>query len=114
VKYGFVAAGSRGRFQATLQRSFPHPPAAGNCVRTAWSLPKWLNAGGTPRKVTAGSGKAARGEPPMMKKRNYRASNACDCPDSPRSARRQEEQMLREALTALTPQCRRLVELLFL
>jgi RNA polymerase sigma factor (sigma-70 family) len=106
VKYNLSQPEAADVFQATCTELLIRLPQ----LREPRALPKWLM-------------QVAHHECYRMKRMNQRvvsrdAEPNLPEPEIPPIAERlmqqtQEEQMLREAVTALTPQCRRLVELLF-
>jgi RNA polymerase sigma factor (sigma-70 family) len=106
VKYGLSQHEAADVFQATCTELLVRMPE----LREPRALPKWLM-------------QVAHHECYRLKRQNQRVvSRDGDAdlpePETPAIAdslvqQSQEEQMLREAMTALTPQCRRLVELLF-
>ena len=106
VKYGLAPQDSADVFQTTCLELLQRLPD----LREPQALPKWLM-------------QVAHHECYRMKRMNQRVVSRDAEPNLPEPEippiaeslvqQTQEEQMLREALTALTPQCRRLVELLF-
>src|SRR5438309_11479902 len=106
VKYGLSPQEAADVFQATCTELLVRLPE----LREPRALPKWLM-------------QVAHHESYRWKRQNQRTVSRdaeADLPEpaTPAIADRlfqqtQEEQMLREAMTVLTPQCRRLVELLF-
>jgi RNA polymerase sigma factor (sigma-70 family) len=106
VKYGLSQHEAADVFQATCTELLVRMPE----LREPRALPKWLM-------------QVAHHECYRLKRQNQRVvSRDGDTdlpePETPAIAdslvqQSEEEQMLREAMTALTPQCRRLVELLF-
>jgi RNA polymerase sigma factor (sigma-70 family) len=106
VKYGLSRHEAADVFQATCTELLVRMPQ----LREPRALPKWLI-------------QVAHHECYRLKRQNQRVvsrDGETDLPEPETPAiaeslvqQAQEEQMLREAMTALTPQCRRLVELLF-
>lgn len=106
VKYGLSQHEAADVFQATCLELLARLPQ----LREPRALPKWLM-------------QVAHHECYRAKRRDQRvvsrdAEPGLPEPETPAIAeslvqQTQEEQMLREAMTTLTPQCRRLVELLF-
>jgi RNA polymerase sigma factor (sigma-70 family) len=106
VKYGLSQQEAADVFQATCMELLVRLPQ----LREPRALPKWLM-------------QVAHHECYRLKRLNQRVVSRDAEPDLPEPEtpaiaeslvqQTQEEQMLREAITALTPQCRRLVELLF-
>jgi RNA polymerase sigma factor (sigma-70 family) len=106
VKYGLSQHEAADVFQATCTELLVRLPA----VREPRALPKWLM-------------QVAHHECYRWKRQHQRMVSRDAEPDLPEPEtpaiaesviqQTQEEQMLREAVSALTPQCRRLVELLF-
>jgi len=106
VKYRLSRHEAADVFQATCTELLVRLPE----LRDTRALPKWLM-------------QVAHHECYRLKRQNQRVVSRDSEPDllepqTPAIAeslvqQTQEEQMLREAMTALTPQCRRLVELLF-
>lgn len=106
VKYQLSQHEAADVFQATCVELLTRLPQ----LREPRALPKWLM-------------QVAHHECYRVKRANQRMVSRDAEPDLPEPEtpaiaeslvqRTQEEQMLREAMTALTPQCRRLVELLF-
>lgn len=107
VKYGLPAQEAADVFQATCAELLLRLPQ----LREPRALPKWLM-------------QVAHHECYRWKRQQHRMVSRDADPDLPEPEtppiaesviqQTQEEQMLREAMSALTPQCRRLVELLFL
>lgn len=106
VKYGLPPQDAADVFQATCAELLARLPD----LREPRALPKWLM-------------QVAHHECYRCKRQQQRVVSRDAQPDLPEPEippvaesviqQTQEEQMLREALTSLTPQCRRLVELLF-
>ena len=106
VKYNLSQQEAADVFQATCMELLVRLPQ----LREPRALPKWLM-------------QVAHHECYRMKRLNQRVVSRDAEPDLPEPEtpsiaeslvqQTQEEQLLREAMTALTPQCRRLVELLF-
>jgi RNA polymerase sigma factor (sigma-70 family) len=106
VKYNLSRQESADVFQATCMELLVRLPE----LREPRALPKWLM-------------QVAHHESYRVKRMNLRTISRDDDTDLPEAQipamaesivqQTQEEQMLREALGVLTPQCRRLVELLF-
>jgi RNA polymerase sigma factor (sigma-70 family) len=106
VKYGLTQQEAADVFQATCVELLVRLPE----LREPRALPKWLM-------------QVAHHECYRLKRLNQRVVSRDAEPDLPEPEtpaiaeslvqQTQEEQMLREAMAALTPQCRRLVELLF-
>jgi RNA polymerase sigma factor (sigma-70 family) len=106
VKYNLAPYEAADVFQATCTELLIRLPE----LREPRALPKWLM-------------QVAHHECYRLKRMNQRVVSRDAEPNLPEPEippvaesivqRTQEEQMLREAMTALTPQCRRLVELLF-
>jgi RNA polymerase sigma factor (sigma-70 family) len=106
VKYGLTRQEAADVFQATCVELLVRLPE----LREPRALPKWLM-------------QVAHHECYRLKRLNQRVVSRDAEPDLPEPEtpaiaesliqQTQEEQMLREAMAALTPQCRRLVELLF-
>jgi len=106
VKYNLSRHEAADVFQATCTELLVRLPE----LRDPRALPKWLM-------------QVAHHECYRLKRLNQRVVSRDAEPDLPEPEtpaiaeslvqQTQEEQMLREAMTALTPQCRRLVELLF-
>jgi RNA polymerase sigma factor (sigma-70 family) len=106
VKYNLLRQEAADVFQATCMELLVRLPA----LREPRALPKWLM-------------QVAHHECYRLKRMNQRVVSRDAEPNLPEPGiqpiadrlvqQTQEEQMLREAMTALTPQCRRLVELLF-
>jgi RNA polymerase sigma factor (sigma-70 family) len=106
VKYSLSRHEAADVFQATCTELLVRLPE----LRDPRALPKWLM-------------QVAHHECYRLKRLNQRIVSRDAEPDLPEPEtpaiaeslvqQTQEEQMLREAMTALTPQCRRLVELLF-
>lgn len=106
VKYSLSPQEAADVFQATCLELLVRLPQ----LREPRALPKWLM-------------QVAHHECYRLKRRNQRVVSRDAEPDLPEPetpaiaeslvAQTQDEQMLREAMTALRPQCRRLVELLF-
>src|SRR5207244_49541 len=106
VKYGLSPQEAADVFQATCTELLVRLPE----LREPRALPKWLM-------------QVAHHECYRMKRMNQRVVSRDAEPNLPEPEippvaeslvqQTQEEQMLREAMTALSPQCRRLVELLF-
>jgi len=106
VKYGLPAHDAADVFQATCTELLVRLPE----LREPRALPKWLM-------------QVAHHECYRWKRQQQRVVSRDGEPDLPEPEipaiaesvvqQTQEEQMLREAMNALTPQCRRLVELLF-
>ena len=106
VKYGLPAHEAADVFQATCTELLVRLPE----LREPRALPKWLM-------------QVAHHECYRWKRQQQRVVSRDGEPDLPEPEipaiaesvvqQTQEEQMLREAMNALTPQCRRLVELLF-
>ena len=106
VKYGLPAHEAADVFQATCTELLVRLPE----LREPRALPKWLM-------------QVAHHECYRWKRQQQRVVSRDGQPDLPEPEipaiaesivqQTQEEQMLREAMNALTPQCRRLVELLF-
>ncbi len=106
IKYGLSQQEAADVFQATCTELLVRLPQ----LREPRALPKWLM-------------QVAHHESYRLKRANQRVVSRDADPDLPEPetpaiaetlvAQTQEEQMLREAMTSLTPQCRRLVELLF-
>jgi RNA polymerase sigma factor (sigma-70 family) len=107
VKYGLSRPEAADVFQATCMELLLRLPQ----LREPRALPKWLM-------------QVAHHESYRLKRQNQRVVSRDGEPDLPEPEtpaiaeslvqQSQEEQMLREAMAALTPQCRRLMELLFL
>lgn len=107
VKYGLSQHEAADVFQATCMELLVRLPG----LREPRALPKWLM-------------QVAHHECYRLKRQNQRVVSRDAEPDLPEPVtpaiaeslvqQSQEEQMLREAMAALTPQCRRLVGLLFL
>lgn len=106
VKYGLPAHDAADVFQATCTELLVRLPE----LREPRALPKWLM-------------QVAHHECYRWKRQQQRVVSRDGEPDLPEPEspaiaesivqQTQEEQMLREAMSALSPQCRRLVELLF-
>ncbi|PYU75130.1 MAG: hypothetical protein DMG49_03555, partial [Acidobacteria bacterium] len=106
VKYGLSRQEAADVFQATCTELLVRLPE----LREPRALPKWLM-------------QVAHHESYRWKRQNQRTVSRDAEADLPEPAtpaiaeslfqQTQEEQMLREAMAVLTPQCRRLVELLF-
>jgi RNA polymerase sigma factor (sigma-70 family) len=106
VKYGLSQQEAADVFQATCTELLVRLPE----LREPRALPKWLM-------------QVAHHESYRWKRHNQRVVSRDGDTDLPEPAtppiaedivqQTQEEQMLREAMASLTPQCRRLVELLF-
>jgi RNA polymerase sigma factor (sigma-70 family) len=106
VKYGLSQQEAADVFQATCTELLVRLPE----LREPRALPKWLM-------------QVAHHESYRWKRHNQRVVSRDGDTDFPEPAtppiaedivqQTQEEQMLREAMASLTPQCRRLVELLF-
>jgi RNA polymerase sigma factor (sigma-70 family) len=106
VKYGLSQHEAADVFQATCMELLVRLPE----LREPRALPKWLM-------------QVAHHECYRLKRLNQRVVSRDAEPDLPEPEtpaiaeslvqQTQEEQMLRDAMAALTPQCRRLVELLF-
>ena len=106
VKYGLPSQEAADVFQATCAELLVRLPK----LREPRALPKWLM-------------QVAHHESYRWKRQQWRMVSRDAEPDLPEPhtppiaetivQQTQEEQMLREAMSALTPQCRRLVELLF-
>ena len=106
VKYGLSQQEAADVFQATCTELLVRLPE----LREPRALPKWLM-------------QVAHHESFRWKRHNQRMVSSDGDTDFPESAtppiaenivqQTQEEQMLREAMALLTPQCRRLVEMLF-
>lgn len=106
VKYGLAPQEAADVFQATCTELLVRLPE----LREPRALPKWLM-------------QVAHHESYRSKRQNQRMVSSDADPDLPEPAipamaesmvkQTQEEQILREAMAMLTPQCRRLVELLF-
>ena len=106
VKYGLSQQEAADVFQATCTELLVRLPE----LREPRALPKWLM-------------QVAHHESYRWKRHNQRVVSRDGDTDLPEAAtppiaedivqQTQEEQMLREAMASLTPQCRRLVELLF-
>ena len=106
VKYGLPSQDAADVFQATCAELLIRLPK----LREPRALPKWLI-------------QVAHHECYRWKRQRQRIVSRDDEPDLPEPEtppiaegviqQTQEEQMLREAMSTLTPQCRRLVELLF-
>lgn len=106
VKYGLSQQEAADVFQATCMELLTRLPQ----LREPRALPKWLM-------------QVAHHECYRLKRLNQRVVSRDAEPDLPEPEtaaiaeslvqQTQEEQMLREAIAALTPQCQRLVELLF-
>jgi len=106
IKYGLPAHDAADVFQATCTELLVRLPE----LREPRALPKWLM-------------QVAHHECYRWKRQQQRVVSRDGEPDLPEPEipaiaesvvqQTQEEQMLREAMNALTPQCRRLVELLF-
>ncbi len=106
IKYGLPSHESADVFQSTCMELLTRLPA----LREPRALPKWLM-------------QVAHHQCHRLKRQHQRlvsrdAEPDLPDPETPAIAENlvqqtQEEQMLREAMASLTPQCRRLVELLF-
>jgi RNA polymerase sigma factor (sigma-70 family) len=107
VKYGLSQPEAADVFQATCMELLVRLPQ----LREPRALPKWLM-------------QVAHHECYRLRRQNQRVVSRDAEPDLPEPEtpaiaeslvqQSQEEQMLREAMAVLTPQCRRLIELLFL
>lgn len=106
VKYGLPADEASDVFQATCMELLARLPE----LREPRALPKWL--------MQVAHHQCYRWKQQQRRIVSRDADKDLPEPETPAIAENlvqqtQEEQMLREALAALTPQCRRLVELLF-
>ena len=105
VKYGLPAHEAADVFQATCVELLAHLPE----LREPRALPKWL--------MQVAHHQCYRSKQ-LQARVVSRDSEELPVPETPAIAenlilRTQEEQMLRDAMAALSPQCRRLVDLLF-
>lgn len=106
VKYGLSSQEAADVFQATCAELLARLPA----LREPRALPKWL--------MQVAHHESYRWKTQGQRLISRDADTELPEPEVPAIAeslvqQTQEEQMLREAMAALTPQCRRLVELLF-
>jgi RNA polymerase sigma factor (sigma-70 family) len=106
VKYGLPADEAADVFQATCLELLARLPE----LREPRALPKWL--------MQVAHHQCYRAKQQQRRTVSRDAEPGLPVPETPAIAlslmqQTQEEQILREATTALTPQCRRLVELLF-
>jgi RNA polymerase sigma factor (sigma-70 family) len=106
IKYGLPPHEAADVFQATCMELLAHLPE----LRNPRALPKWL--------MQVASHQCCRQRQREHKQVSLDAEPGLPEPETPAIAESivrqiQEEQALREALAALSPQCRRLVELLF-
>ena len=106
VKYGLPADETADVFQATCMELLVRLPE----LREPRALPKWL--------MQVAHHQCYRWKQQQRRLVSRDAEPGLPVPETPAIAetlvqQAQEEQMLREATAALTPQCRRLVELLF-
>jgi RNA polymerase sigma factor (sigma-70 family) len=106
VKYGLPSQDAADVFQATCAELLVRLPT----LREPRALPKWL--------MQVAHHECYRWKRQQQRMVSRDAEPDLPDPETPPIAetivqQMQEEQMLREAMSALTPQCRRLVELLF-
>jgi RNA polymerase sigma factor (sigma-70 family) len=106
VKYGLPADQAADVFQATCMELLARLPE----LREPRALPKWL--------MQVAHHECYRSKQQQRRTVSRDAEPGLPVPETPAIAlslmqQTQEEQILREATAALTPQCRRLVQLLF-